>query len=345
MEKLNMNSEKRPIGVFASLMAGFDRIAGNPILIIPPLLLDLYLWFGPHLKISTLITQFMTDVYRTPGVESLNSEQLVFLRESMTVLAERYNLFSSLSSVPAGMPFNIMFAILASFLIGLPSLMALRMPVTTPLGLPISYDLQDPVVVVSLWLVFGLVGLGLGGLYHRNLAKQLAPETNFASGWTIWIRLIILAVLGYLVVFIFFTASALIGGEAGIMYVALPIAFIAGMYLAFTPHGIVRFRYGIFKAIRESVRLVRWNFFPAVSYIFIAFMVMWVTTTQIWVLPDEDSWFMLLAMLGHAFLSATLLAGSYAFFQGRHSWLTEGLTAKRVETLNGEPSEGESADT
>jgi len=176
MEKLNINSEKRPIGVFASLMAGFDRIAGNPILIIPPLLLDLYLWFGPHLKISTLITQFMTDVYRTPGVESLNSEQLVFLRESMTVLAERYNLFSNLSSVPAGMPFNIMFAILASFLIGLPSLMALRMPVTTPLGLPISYDLQDPALVVSLWLVFGLVGLGLGGLYHRNLAKQLAPE-------------------------------------------------------------------------------------------------------------------------------------------------------------------------
>lgn len=339
-----MNSEKHPIGVFASLMAGFDRIAGNPILIIPPLLLDLYLWFGPHLKISTLIMQFMTDVYRTPGVESLNSEQLVFLRESMTVFAERYNLFSSLSSVPAGMPFNIMFAILASFLIGLPSLMALRMPVTTPLGLPISYDLQDPTLVVLLWLVFGLVGLGLGGLYHRNLAKQLAPETNFSSGWTIWIRLIILAVLGYLVVFIFFTASALIGGEAGIMYVALPIAFIAGMYLAFTPHGIVSFRYGIFKAIRESVRLVRWNFFPAVGYIFIAFMVMWVTTTQIWVLPDEDSWFMLLAMLGHSFLSATLLAGSYAFFQGRHSWLTESLSTKPVETLNGDPSEGESAE-
>lgn len=129
------------------------------------------------------------------------------------------------------------------------------------------------------------------------------------------------------------------------MYVALPIAFIAGMYLAFTPHGIVRFRYGIFKAIRESVRLVRWNFFPAVGYIFLAFMVMWVTTTQIWVLPDEDSWFMLLAMLGHAFLSATLLAGSYAFFQGRHSWLTESLPAKRVETLDGETSEGESSDS
>ncbi len=340
-----MNSEKRPIGVFASLMAGFDRIAGNPILIIPPLLLDLYLWFGPHLKISTLMTQFMAEVYRTPGVESLNSEQLVFLRESMIAITERYNLFSTLSTVPAGMPFNILFAILASFLIGLPSLMALRMPVMTPLGLPISYDLQDPELVVFLWFIFGMVGLGLGGLYHRNLAKQLAPEMDFSNGWTIWIRLIMLAVLGYLAVILFFTASALIGGEAGIMYVAIPMAFIAGIYLAFTPHGIVRFRYGILKAIRESVRLVRWNFFPAVSYIFIAFMIMWVTTTQIWVLPGEDSWFMLLALLGHAFLSATLLAGSYAFFQGRQSPLMESLPAKRIETLSGESSEGESIES
>jgi hypothetical protein len=53
---------------------------------------------------------------------------------------------------------------------------------------------------------------------------------------------------------------------------------------------------------------------------------------------------MLLAMLGHSFLSATLLAGSYAFFQGRHSWLTESLSTKPVETLNGDPSEGESAE-
>lgn len=27
------------------------------------------------------------------------------------------------------------------------------------------------------------------------------------------------------------------------------------------------------------------------------------------------------AVVGHAFVSTTLLAGSYAFYQGRHDWL------------------------
>jgi len=37
-----------PIGILASLAAGFDRIAARPALILPPLLLDLFLWLGPR---------------------------------------------------------------------------------------------------------------------------------------------------------------------------------------------------------------------------------------------------------------------------------------------------------
>ena len=345
VENTKNNGENRPIGVVAALLTGFDRIAGNPLLIVPPLLLDLYLWFGPHLNISTFIEQFMTEVYRSPGVESLSNEQVLLVQDAMSILAERYNLFSNLSSLPAGMPFNIMFAILASFLVGLPSLMALRMPITTPLGSPVAYDLQNPTLVIIFWCVFGMVGLGLGGLYHRNLAKQVAPMARFVSAIKMWLRLLALAILGYTLLIILFGTAVILGGESGVMFVALPLAFIAGMYLAFTPHGIVRYRFGILRAIKESIRLVRWNFLSAASYIFLAFMIMWLSTSQVWILPDEDSWFMLLAILGHAFLSATLLVGSYAFFQSRHAALA---TAKSVEStmeVGEEPVKEESTDS
>jgi hypothetical protein len=40
----------------------------------------------------------------------------------------------------------------------------------------------------------------------------------------------------------------------------------------------------------------------------------------VWSLPAEDSWYALLAVVGHAFVSATLLVGSYAFYQSRREW-------------------------
>jgi cytochrome bd-type quinol oxidase subunit 1 len=78
---------------------------------------------------------------------------------------------------------------------------------------------------------------------------------------------------------------------------------------------------GIWAAIKQSLWFVRWNFIGAFGYIMTAFIILWVSTAQVWSLPNEESWFNLLAIMGHAFVSATILAGSYAFFQGRRQWL------------------------
>jgi hypothetical protein len=66
---------------------------------------------------------------------------------------------------------------------------------------------------------------------------------------------------------------------------------------------------------------VRFNFLAAMGFILFAFLIMWLTTMEIWSLPDEESWFTILAILGHAFVSAVLLVSSYVFFQGRHEWM------------------------
>ena len=105
-----------------------------------------------------------------------------------------------------------------------------------------------------------------------------------------------------------------------IAFLGFTLAFWVFIYLFFTPHGIVRYKMGIMRAMLESATLVRWNLLPVVGYLGASFIISWLTS-QAWILPAEDSWFLLLAILGHAFVSATLLAGSYAFYQGRREWM------------------------
>ena len=47
---------------------------------------------------------------------------------------------------------------------------------------------------------------------------------------------------------------------------------------------------------------------------------------RVWAMPAEDSWFCLLAVLGHAFVSATLIAASYTFYAS-WDWRFVGLLA------------------
>jgi hypothetical protein len=115
--------------------------------------------------------------------------------------------------------------------------------------------------------------------------------------------------------------SGLIASGQGLVYIGLPLLFVASVYLAFAPHGILRYQMSIWQALKQSLWFVRWNFLGAFGYLVTAFLILWVSTSQVWSLPNEESWFNLLAISGHAFVSATVLAGSYAFFQGRRQWL------------------------
>jgi hypothetical protein len=104
-----------------------------------------------------------------------------------------------------------------------------------------------------------------------------------------------------------------------VVFMALSMVFWVAVYLMFTPHGIVRYRLGVVRSVLESVQVVRWNLVGTATFLALAFGVTWLTG-WVWSLPAEDSWYALLAVVGHAFVSATLLVGSYAFYQSRREW-------------------------
>lgn len=341
MENSEEHSQSRPIGVLSALATGFDRIAAKPYLILPPLILDMFLWFGPHLTIPSIIHEATSILVLPSGADPAQLAQVEVLQDMMAIFGERFNLFASLSNLPEGMPFNLLFAIFGSLMVGMPSLMAARKPIFTPIGTASTIELSNPSSALAIWLGLGVIGLGVGALYHRLLARQIAPKARFSTPWLSWGRLLVLAVLVYVGAFSLFRVTFAVASYSGIILFGLPILYIAAVYLVFTPHGIIRYGHGIVRALRESVVLVRWNFLGTVGFLTTAFIIMWLSTTQVWVLPGEDSWFSILALLGHSFISTTLLVASYAYYQSRLGWLKQQFSKIPLRSVDSKHPEGE----
>lgn len=304
---------KPPIGILASLAAGFDRIAGRPALILPPLVLDLFLWFAPQLRVTTLIRNLAEAVAVPSGIDQALLEQVQAVQQGFADLAVRFNLLSALSAVPAGVP----------------SLMAGRMPVANPMGLPLAAETGGLATAGAAWVLFTLIGLGIGALFNVVIARQVAPKDEVAPFGLAWGRFIALSAGMYAALFLVMAVAAVVVSVgmlllpllgAALMFIIFSIGFWLAIYLAFTPHGIIRYRFGLWEAMRESMRVVRWNMPYSVAFLALVMLVSY-ATGWVWAMPSEDSWFSILAVAGHAFVSATLIAASYAFYQGRHEWM------------------------
>jgi hypothetical protein len=302
-----------PIGILASLAAGFDRIAARPALILPPLLLDLFLWLGPHIRAQGLIDDLARSLQPPAGIDPALTQQLEAMQQGFGDLALRFNVLSALSALPAGVP----------------SLMASRMPAANPLGTSQVAEGGGLLPVAGLWVLLTALGLGLGAAFQVLIARQLGPREELAPMMQAWGRFLLLSAAMYGGLFLAVSGVAVVVSlaslilpllGAGVMFLAFSLVFWLGIYLAFTPHGIIRYRLGVWQAMRTSMQLVRWNMPTSVAFLALILLVTY-AAGWVWAMPAEDSWFAVLAILGHALVSSMLLAGSYAFFQGRHAWM------------------------
>jgi hypothetical protein len=325
MDFSGQEEQKRPLGVIPALAFAFDRVAGHPHLIIPILLVDLFLWFGPRLKASALVEELTRIVGLAPGIDVEIKDQMA---ELMMEVGTRFNLFSVLTNSPTGVP-SLMAGRMPTLLFDIPGLSYARMPETNPLGLDIQLELSSPILFVLAWLVMTIMGAAIGAVNHYFLMQQTAPDEELSFKMSDLMRVIGLALVMLLGLFlagmgflILFPLAWLILPLLGmvLILVAFGSIFWMGFYLTFAPHAIVRYGLGVFRSIIESVQVVRWNFFSTLRFLVLAFAISWLGGV-VWNLPAESSWFSLLAVLGHAFVSATLLMASYVFFQSRHDWL------------------------
>jgi len=308
-----------PPSLIQALTAGFDLITNHIGLIAIPILLDVFLWLGPRLRIEGLVKSILNQMVDLSGVEMAGaSETLQAGQELWLLFAEHLNLFT----------------ILRTFPVGIPSLVSSSQPVGTPLGQPPVLEISSGLAVLGLWLGLSLVGLVLGSLYYLIVAQaSLNGRVSWPEAFKQWPRAAYQVVL-LAVFWVVLLIAVSVPGSCLVTLIALsglPIArlglFLLGgvvlwmlFPLIFSAHGIFIKRMKMWASVLESIRLTRITFIKT-GLLFLCFLVISEGFDLLWRVPEETSWLMIVGIAGHAFTTTSLLATSFIYYQNAYRWI------------------------
>ena len=298
----------RATGIVETLSAGFGVVNQQPWIVVIPVLLDLFLLFGPRLSASPLVSWFVSQpaFERSLGAgaapEAAQAE-LIALADDLNVLA-----------------------LLSAGGISLPSVVPLLGVARGPL---IMVGTVGRVVLCGL----GALALGalLGCVYRALLAQgardgEIAPLHVPAEAGRGWMRIIVLALLliGAMLVllvplaFVAALASLVAAGAAALVTgVVVTVALAAQLYLFFAPDAIFISRVGPIEAIRRSIAVVHTGIWSALTFVMLVTVTL-IGMAQVWaLLASQAGWGLSLAIVGNAYIASGLIAASMVFYQER----------------------------
>lgn len=319
MKNIKAQAAPVPPSLMGSLMAGFDATANHIGLLLLPVLLDLLLWFGPHLRLDQLIGRMIAGMQDQAGANAGEMGDLArFSAQFWSILVERLNYFSILRTYP----------------VGIPSLMVTSQPLNTPLGQPASWEVPSLGIAALLWILFTLIGLGLGAFYFSMIAQVIASEKlslrEIISAWSRMARRTVLLalLLAIFMVALSVPASCLISLAAmgALPFGQIGLWIFAGLALwillpfAFSPHGVFLNDTPVLVSLRDSTRITRATMAKTVLF-FITLLILDEGLSILWQIPRDDSWLALVGLIGHAFVATALVAASFVYYRDANRWL------------------------
>lgn len=301
-----------PPGLVASLMAGFDSVASHIVVILPPVLLDLFLWLGPHLRLKEFLQPLIDRLPSLASTFPSTFPDLATVQTTWTNIADKFNFF----------------IILRTFPVGTTSLLSFQMSVQNPLGIPLGLD-AGPLIGMLGWAIF-LVFMGwiIGALYYYWVSK-VALKSDVRSLWRsmrqavylslIWTGLMFFFGLPALVALSIVMAISPILAQVMIFAGAMILIWLV-MPIFFSAHGIFTLQLDALRAILNSLRMVRFTL-PSTGLFLLTFVVINQGLNFLWNTPAHDSWWTLVGITGHAFVSTALLAASFVYYRDINVWL------------------------
>jgi hypothetical protein len=303
------------------LLAGFDIISNHIALIIFSVVLDLFLWFGPRLSPQKIIMDIFQQAQSLP--EAQTADMAGLLEDSRVLwqaLLERINLFSALHTIP----------------VGIPSLMAGRAPILTPLGVPPNWQVSSLLATAGLWLLLALCGLLIGTLFFSLLAQAvLQGQVNLGQALGQWpwqarqsLSLAIfwlILFLGLAVPFICLLSVLLvIGLNIGQLILLVYAGMVVWVFfpLVFSPHGIFTFRSSLWATILQSLQMTRATL-SGTGLFLLAALLLSQGLNMVWRLPRESSWLSLVGIIGHSFITTGLLAASFVYYRDAQRFMRD----------------------
>jgi hypothetical protein len=300
-----------PPGLIASLAAGFESVANSITVIALPVLFDLFLWFGPHLSLQELTRPWL-DLLPSLYNNMTSAANLAVAQQFWSDLFTHLNLFAGLRTFP----------------VGTSSLLSLVMPFQTPLGSPFTFEARSVLGIIGWFLLAVLAGWLIGALYYYWVSKiSLRPEslpllksvsqTIFQS--IIWTVLLFAVGMPVLMLLSLTTLISPTLGQVAMFVVGIAVLWLV-VPIYFSAHGIFTYQLNALNAIINSLRMIRFTL-PTTFLFLLLLTVIGQGLRFLWTTPPQDSWWMLVGILGHAFTSTALLAASFIYYRDVNNWL------------------------
>ena len=299
--------------ILSPIRAGFSIAANHLLLLLFPILVDLWVWLGVHL---TLKTQMMNRIEQIQSLLAQPETQLDNMKEILVeVLVDRLNIMTALRSFP----------------VGIPSLMSSLSPIKVPLGEPVSIDLGSIGFGLGWFLVLSIIGLALGTLYYLIVAEAaLRSEPDYLRAikdwpWAfkqvfgltlVWLGIIIAISIPFGCIIPIFSIGNL---SQFILFIYLAIITWIFYPLLLSAHGIFVNHDPMFVSIKKSLQLSRLTL-PSTTLFLLFVLLVSQGLSVVWGWPSEDSWMMIIGLFGHAFVTTGLLAASFLYYNEADQW-------------------------
>ncbi len=302
--------------VIDSLSAGYRFLGRRVGLILIPVLLDLWLWFGPRLSVAPLVESFVRYYENMAGMQEIPTMPAEMSPQALVDFSQTSNLMDSLVS---------------GSLLHVPSLLASIGPVSASRVV----ELTNPVMAVAIFFVLSILGLFIGVLYMNLLAWQL-PLGEGAKPTTAG-ELLKLVVRQWLMVVLFIIAmTALIfAGMVPIVFGSVLLSLIAPalssvlvtlyigvilvamFYLYFVTTAIVLDDLPLHHAIMQSVVVVRNNFLATLLFILLTMLISVGVTLIMRQLTQLASVGVAVAIPINAYIGSGIVLALFVFYRTR----------------------------
>jgi len=311
MESRNSHLPPPPPGAVNALVNGFNTVANNLGVILLPALMDFFLWFGPQLKAKALVAPVIELARQMP-----DSPQSQALTAALSEFSNGFNLFAVLRTYP----------------FGIYSLMTTNLSLQTPIGARVQFEPGDIAVSVLLVLALTVAGWLGGGFYFRAVAGAVFKE-NAPPILRSMLHILLLSGL-WMVFFLFFNIPTLIiFGVLGmfnatvrtiiLILLSIPFSwFLIGVF--YSGHGIYANKQNALQSAWSSFRMVRYSL-PNIGWFSMMAIVLSQGMDMLWRIPPANSWMTAVGILGHAFVSTSLLAASFFYYRDINIWIESAL--------------------
>jgi len=315
--------------IIQALLSGFNTIANKPYLILLPILLDLFLWFGPAWRVDEYFSPLIHLFTDLPNMDNIEyAEILGSTQEYWQYIITNFNLASSLRTIP----------------IGVPSLMASKPSFLNPLGKPLIFSLSTNLQVLGFSTLFLLTGYLLGSIYFKTISGQIITSTqdnDLKSYLKVYSQIILMPFLLLIILLlisiplmIIFTLISLISPSIGQFVLIIAGVFILWviMPLIFTPHCIFLYKQNLISAMMTSISVVKTSMGQTSMFIILSIVLM-EGMNYLWQSPSVDNWFLFIGILGHAFIVTAVIASSFHYFIDATKF-TQSIMNKKMKSAN-----------